>query len=58
MTNQQQSLMTDTMTEEEYSMYLAYGYTSDNDVYENWDLFSSDPSQDTVYLYSDTDQTF
>lgn len=31
------------MTEEEYSMYLAYGYSKDADVYEHWDVFTSEP---------------
>ena len=39
--------MTETMTEEEYSFYLAYGYTSDTEVYQNWDVFTSD---DTVVV--------
>ena len=55
MTKQQQSLMTEMMTEEEYSMYLAYGYTDDADVYDNWDVFTSDSRQDTVYLYDGPD---
>ena len=34
--------MTDTMTEEQYAFYLAYGYTTDAQVYENWDVFTSE----------------
>lgn len=42
MTKNYQLMQTETMTEEEYSMYLAYGYSKDADVYENWDVFTSD----------------
>ena len=42
MTKNSQLMQTETMTEEEYSMYLAYGYSKDADVYENWDVFTSD----------------
>lgn len=55
MTKQQQSLMTEMMTDEEYSMYLAYGYKDATEVYENWDVFTSDSRQDTVILYSEPD---
>ena len=41
MTKNYQLMQTETMTEEEYTMYLAYGYSKDAEVYQNWDVFTS-----------------